>query len=57
MNVTNVGKLIAQVGLLSTEVFLCYMRCYTCTFTSDPLPPLVSILFEKEYKVNKKSFQ
>lgn len=57
MNATNVGKLIAQVGLLSTEVSFCHIRCYTCTFTSDPLPPLGSILFEKEYKVNKKFFQ
>ena len=47
---------MAQVGLLSTEVFFCYIKCYICTFTSDPLPPLDSILFEKEYKV-KKIFQ
>jgi len=56
MNATNAGKLMAQVRLLSTEVFFCYIRCYTYTFTSDPLPPLDSILFEKEYKV-KKIFQ
>jgi len=56
MNATNVGKLMAQVGLLSTEVFFCYISCYTCTFTSDLLPPLDSILFEKEYKVKKNSF-
>jgi len=57
MNATNAGKLIAQVGPQSTEVFFCYIRCYTCTFTSDPLHPLNSIIFEKEYKVNKKLFQ
>ena len=54
MNAANVGKLIVQVGLLPTEVFFCCLRYHTRTFTSDPLPPLASILFENEYKSKYK---